>query len=301
MSALAHEPAAQASAQFTEAPLIFPGGDAGQGSLVGVETVPAGRTPALLGVVVVVGGPQTRVGSHRQFVLLARGLAARGIAVLRFDYAGMGDSAGPLPDFERAAGDIRAATDVLLSRHPGMRGVMLWGLCDGAAAALLHAPHDPRVLGVIGANPWARSPRTQAAAIASTHYRAQLRSGRFWLRLLRGEVAIASALRSAVGIVLQARRRDAPARDGNTPAPLPTRLQAAIGALRVPVRFLLCPADLTGAEFEQVMAPAGLLARDGVSTLRFEGADHTFSNREDWQRAVDASADFVLASAGAHG
>ena len=37
------------------------------------------------GVLVVVGGPQYRVGSHRQFVLLARALAAAGIPVLRFD------------------------------------------------------------------------------------------------------------------------------------------------------------------------------------------------------------------------
>ena len=300
MSALAHAPAPQASARFIEAPILFPGADAAQGVLVGIETVPAGLAADRLGVVVVVGGPQTRVGSHRQFVSLARGLAARGVVSLRFDYAGMGDSPGPLPDFERTGGDIRAATDALLSRHAELRGVVLWGLCDGAAAALLHAQHDPRIKGVIGANPWARSPRTQAAAIASTHYRAQLRSGRFWLRLLRGEVAIASALRSAMAIVLQARRREAPAADGGTAAPLPTRLQAAIRALKVPARFLLCPADLTGAEFEQVMAPSGILARDGISTLRFEGADHTFSSREDWQRAVDASADFVLALGEAH-
>ena len=37
--------------------------------------------PGATGVVIVVGGPQYRVGSHRQFLLLARRLAASGIPV----------------------------------------------------------------------------------------------------------------------------------------------------------------------------------------------------------------------------
>ena len=45
------------------------------------ERLPAilhpGTPGAARGVLVVVGGPQTRVGSHRQFVLLARQLAVR--------------------------------------------------------------------------------------------------------------------------------------------------------------------------------------------------------------------------------
>ena len=52
------------------------------------------------GVLVIVGGPQYRVGSHRQFVLMARALANVGYAVLRFDYRGMGDSTGCPRGFE---------------------------------------------------------------------------------------------------------------------------------------------------------------------------------------------------------
>ena len=47
-------------------------------TLLGILAEP--QTPAHTGVVVVVGGPQYRVGSHRQFVLLSRALAAAGFA-----------------------------------------------------------------------------------------------------------------------------------------------------------------------------------------------------------------------------
>ncbi|KAB8057318.1 hydrolase 1, exosortase A system-associated, partial [Janthinobacterium violaceinigrum] len=61
-----------------------------QARLVGILSLPAAPGPR--GVLIVTGGPQYRVGSHRQFVLLARALAAQGVPVLRFDLRGMGDS-----------------------------------------------------------------------------------------------------------------------------------------------------------------------------------------------------------------
>ena len=51
----------------------------GDDELVGVLAAPEG---AQLGVLIVVGGPQCRTGSHRMFTLLARGLAAQGLATL---------------------------------------------------------------------------------------------------------------------------------------------------------------------------------------------------------------------------
>ena len=67
-----------------EEALVFGcGGEA----LVGVLARP--DAPAARGVLIVVGGPQYRAGSHRQFTHLARELARNGIASLRFDYRGM--------------------------------------------------------------------------------------------------------------------------------------------------------------------------------------------------------------------
>src|SRR4051812_2979776 len=81
--------------------------------LYGVISLPssASNQPVTRGVLIVVGGPQYRAGSHRQFTLLARSLAARGIAAMRFDYRGMGDSEGAMRDFESVQDDVRAALD----------------------------------------------------------------------------------------------------------------------------------------------------------------------------------------------
>ena len=45
----------------------------GENRLVGVATIPEKGSD--VGVLVLVGGPQYRIGSHRQFALLARALA----------------------------------------------------------------------------------------------------------------------------------------------------------------------------------------------------------------------------------
>jgi exosortase A-associated hydrolase 1 len=107
--------------------------------IVGILHVPA--IPVDLGVLVIVGGPPYRAGSHRQFVLLARVLADAGIAVLRFDCRGMGDSSGDQRSFEGVSQDIAAAIAALLRHASGVTRVVLWGLCDGASAALLYL-HD---------------------------------------------------------------------------------------------------------------------------------------------------------------
>mgnify|MGYP000113667174 FL=1 len=67
--------------------------------------------PGDCGVLIAVGGPQYRVGSHRQFLLLSRRLAAEGFPVFRFDYRGMGDSDGAMRSFENVSEDIAAAVD----------------------------------------------------------------------------------------------------------------------------------------------------------------------------------------------
>src|SRR5438067_4350076 len=170
-------------AAVREEALVF---DCGDDSLVGVLAVPAAA--ASRGVLIVVGGPQYRAGSHRQFTLLARDLAANGIASLRFDYRGMGDSSGEARTFESVHEDIGCAIERLLAGAPAIKEVVIWGLCDAASAALFYAHRDRRVTGVVLVNPWVRTQQGIAQAHLRHYYGARLRDIGFWRKLVRAEI-----------------------------------------------------------------------------------------------------------------
>jgi exosortase A-associated hydrolase 1 len=253
---------------------------AGESCVGIVHDAAAGQ--AAVGVLVVVGGPQYRVGSHRQFVHLARHLAAAGRPVLRFDYRGMGDSGGEQRDFRVVGTDIRAALDAFLAAVPGLRSVVIFGLCDAASAALLSCRADPRVAGMILANPWVRTESGLARAHVKHYYGSRLLQGTFWRKLwsgrfdLRGAVAgfLRAASRAFGGGKLAA--TDAA---GDFVAAMRGGLQDFTG----PVLLLLSGRDLTAREFTDLCgrdaAWARSLARPGVTTVHLPDADHTFSSR----------------------
>ena len=90
-----------------------------------------------VGLLIIVGGPQYHIGAHRQYVHMARHCATQGIAVMRFDYQGVGDSEGLYPGFEYITPDIHCAVYEFLKRTPEIQSVAIWGLCEGASAILL--------------------------------------------------------------------------------------------------------------------------------------------------------------------
>jgi len=256
--------------------------------LIGVLARPADAAQAKpVGVVIVVGGPQTRVGSHRQFTIMARALAAAGHACLRFDYTGMGDSPGPKPDFEKAGPDIGRACDALLAEAPACQRIALWGLCDGATAAIFYAQKDPRIAAVIAANPWARSEATRAQAIVTEHYGSRLRSPEFWKKLLTGKVDVLNAGREALRHLFQARKAGAGSGGTSVDQSLPARLSRALASPAHSLRLQLSGQDLTAAEFEIAMKAGGSVSESAARMLRLEGADHTFSDPRAWQAAID--------------
>lgn len=249
--------------------------------LVGILAEPDGM-PAEVGVLIIVGGPQYRVGSHRQFTLLARDLAANGFAALRFDYRSMGDSAGETRDFLAVDADIKAAIDALLAARPALKRVALWGLCDAASAALLYleSTRDARVAGVALLNPWVRS----AASLAQTHvkhyYWQRLRQKEFWLKLLKGGVG-AKALRS-LGGNLRLAREAGKASDSRS---FQDRMAAGLRGFDSPALLVLSGDDYTAREFaghaQSSAAWAGLLARPTLELHEMPTADHTFSTIAD--------------------
>jgi exosortase A-associated hydrolase 1 len=258
--------------QLDERAIVIPCGAAG---LVGILSIPA--RPARRGVVIVVGGPQVRTGSHRQFTLLARALAAAGTPVLRFDHRGMGDSDGAAPGFDRIEDDLRAAIDCFQQQLPDLQEIVLWGLCDGAAASVLYAPRDARVRGLVLLNPWVRTGEGEARATLKHYYGKRLRSGAVWGRILRGGIDLRAAIRSMLTLALRA-LRPAPA-DADA---LPARLHAALMRFDGRVLVLLAGADLTAQEFGDLAATPSwsrLLGGPRFALNTLDGADHTFSRR----------------------
>ena len=267
-------------------------------ALVGVLARPAGAARA--GLVIIVGGPQYRAGSHRQFTLLARRLAREGVAVLRFDYRAMGDSDGPKTDFENTRPDIGAAIDLLISRCPEVREVALWGLCDGASAGLLYAgaSDDARVTGLVLLNPWVRSDATLARTQVRHYYGQRLLQGEFWIKLLRGGVGVGGALRELAGKLRLSARHARVAAPGST---FQARMADALRRYGGRVLLILSGADFTAKEFvEHAGADAawsGLLQRANLRRLDIPAADHTFSTAA-WRAQVEEATLAWLADAG---
>jgi exosortase A-associated hydrolase 1 len=254
--------------------------------LYGVLSLPAQPTQhTQRGVLIVVGGPQVRTGSHRQFTLLARGLAKAGVPAMRFDYRGMGDSEGAPRDFEQVQEDLRAALDCFFAQAPGLTDVVLWGLCDGASAAAMYAPADARVTGLALLNPWVRTEGGAARATLKHYYRSRLLDPGLWKKIASGRFDAGQAAASLVAQVRAAfGRKGAAAGQADSAAALPERMHAALQRFKGKVLVMLSGADLTAQEFAGLASGSRewqqLLAGQRVTRHTLPGADHTCSRRE---------------------
>ncbi|MCB1775058.1 MAG: hydrolase 1, exosortase A system-associated [Gammaproteobacteria bacterium] len=254
----------------------------------------ANGEPGRTGVVIVVGGPQYRVGSHRQFTLLARDLAAAGFPVLRFDYLGMGDSDGAWRDFEAIDADIGIAVDTLMQQEPTLTGVVLWGLCDAASANAFYAVHDSRVIGQVALNPWVRTSEGEAQAFIRHYYLQRLLDPALWRKIARLEFDLVGSLRDFIGKLRHSRpdeggRVAGPAADSNRP--LPERVRESQIGFGGRTLLILSGNDLTAREYEDRVGenPAwqAWTRASSVELHRLDEADHTFS-RAVWRDQVAA-------------
>ena len=116
---------------------------------------PADDAPPLPRAAVVFAHPHPLQGGtmHTKAVFQgAKGLVRIGCAVLRFNFRGVGASAGTFDEGSGEREDFRAAVDYMAGRYPG---VPIWaaGFSFGAWIALESGAVDPRISVLIGVAP----------------------------------------------------------------------------------------------------------------------------------------------------
>lgn len=254
---------------------------------------------ATTGVLLIVGGPQYRVGSHRQFVKLSRYLAEQNIPSMRLDTAGMGDSSGSKTAFYQQTADIELAIDAFFKQCPQLTQVVLWGLCDAASAILikLNRP-DPRISGVILLNPWVRQQQSYAKTMLKHYYLKRLLSRQFWQKLFGGGLAMRRSLSSFRQTLRASKTRTAAAT-----AQLTVTEQNYVAAMlsgwqqfNGKVLLISSGNDLTAQEFLQLCASDSAWAAclQSAHQRHIAAANHTFSS-VNWRAEVEQhSTDFVL-------
>lgn len=236
-----------------------------EGATLGA-TLDEGEGP--LGLLMVMGGSQTRVGSHRMYERLSKSLSENGISCFRFDRRGVGDSAGEDPGFRGSGPDIQAALAAFRAEVPALTRILGFGLCDGASALALHGDG---IDGLILVNPWLVEAEAGAppAAAVSAHYRAQLASREGWKRLLTGAVNFRKLIRGLWRIVT-----------GRRQAELARDIARTLRKRRVPSEVILATGDATAiAAAAELRTPlyGGLVQ----ATQTFATNSHTFARPGD--------------------
>jgi exosortase A-associated hydrolase 1 len=250
--------------------------------LVGVLHLPCEPPPT--GILVI-----GRWGSDRLSVHLGRAAAARGIAVFRFDLRGRSDCEGRLVEVEETGEDLHSAIRAFRKEAQGISKIVIFGLSEGAAAALLYARCDPTVAGLILVNPWIRMEQ----AVAKQHLRQNLSKvgdRNFWQRIRNSEDGYRGAARSFLRLSqtwIKASVRTEPN--------LKDKLMNALEVFPGPLQIILSGGDPATAIFQEA-------AKERLAELNREGrlavmtepeANHVFS-RSDWRgRLIDWSVDWT--------
>jgi exosortase A-associated hydrolase 1 len=221
------------------------------------------------GLLLVTGGSQTRIGSHRMYERLARTLAAQGISCLRFDRRGVGDSSGDEPGFRGSEPDLEAAAAALRAERPGLNRVYGFGLCDGATALALFG-NRLGLDGLILVNPWlveAEAGEPPPAAVRR-HYRERLLSLDGWKKFLSGRVDYGKLFRG----VLRVGRRSA--------SPLAEQVAVALARHRLPAMWILARGDATAIAAEAELQSKAFEGLRG-DHLQVDTDSHTFARPGD--------------------
>lgn len=232
-----------------------------------------------VGLLIVTGGTQVRVGAHRVQARLADFAAARGFPAFRFDRRGVGDSGGEDPSYLDSGPDVRAALEAFRREQPHVGRVVGVGICDGATSLALHAS-ALGLAGLVLANPWLVEAEADAPAPAAVrqHYRDRLLDADAWARLLRGGVNLRRLLGSL--------RRAAADTSGG---PLADRVAAALGPYPGSLTLLLSTGDNTARAARACWTgPAFGTVATRADVVDVPSDSHTFARPGDFDHLAGA-------------
>lgn len=282
--------------------------------LFGILHTPPGQVPGELVVLLLSPGVKMRVGPQRLYLQLTEMLLAMGLGVFRFDFHGLGDSEGTLPEEQlrdvynhievgRYVDDTIDAMNWMQETH-GSRRFLLSGLCGGAITGLLAGERDGRVSGLLGLGITpvlaARSADTSRymtvgqLEASQKMYLKRLWNPRAWFRLLTFQTdnrLIKKMLAHWVHQLL-GRRPDppaaAPAGDDNANPLFPPAFFKML-ATRRPMLLIFGGADRLHYEYQEKFV---LRHRDRLAQMPalvdvhvVESANHVLSMAE-WQREM---------------
>ena len=269
---------------------VFVDGPAGR--LFGILTRPATAAGVPIGGVFLNAGAVRRIGPNRIWVDTARRWAARGVATLRLDLEGIGDSDGDEERYRDVAqfyvrdevrDHIRGAIDALVNRGHGPR-IILAGLCAGGFWAFRGADADERVTAAFLLNPGALEWHPQLVEARQAARLHRLRRPDAWRRILRGGVpmtrmgstaraALRQTARSIAAIARRALGRRPVGQDGD-----PTSAAAILDRLSVEDTTVVLAFSADEPLYIELERDGFLAQAHRWPTLRLDrlpGRDHT--------------------------
>jgi uncharacterized protein len=282
-----------------EIPLVF---DCLGDDLIGIVHKPA--EPSEIGVITIVaGGPQYRAGVGRGMVSLARSLAGHGVAVMRFDYRGLGDSTGDFQGYASMAEDIQAAVQAFQREVPEVKKVVLWGGCDAASGAMIHGWKVTGVESLVLGNPWVSTDEIRSAVLRK-HYAKRLGEAQFWRKLIRFEYNLldyaVAGWKKVKAKIAQRLQSPAPAdveKAGTNPGRPIDRMLSGLREFKGPVLFLMSGRSLVSNEFDELINGnpdwRTVYNRPSCKRVDLPDADQTFSDGDSRERVNQAIFDWV--------
>lgn len=252
--------------------------------LCAVATLPdSGK--ADIGVVMLHGWTTYRIGPHRFFVKLARHLAERGVASIRFDTRGRGDSTG---DHRETTLDSMIDDTVAAGRQlaelAGAGRIVYAGLCSGGNVALGAATLDPDASGVAAMSTLmfmeykGMSESVRRTSHYGKEYLKKVFRAETWKKLFRGAIRFDRIRRVLFGHYGKKKRLDDPRCSGRD-------IMADFAQADWPALFVYGDRDPEGMaskpQFEQFCREHGLDAE----FVDVAGANHDFYSLA-WEREV---------------